>query len=287
VKYTEHMPSARPWCCALFIALLCGSCARARPLPEGALSFQRDGQTLRTLPFATLAEHAPARNVETVDPYYGKAKRFRALPLAPLLAFAFGETVERLRKRSFVLYALDGYAVPIDGARLIDPRAYLAVDDLDVPGFAPIGPRQVSPAPAYLIWEGAKDTDLEAHPRPWQLTSIAVVDGATLYPHTLPRGVAADSVAQRGYQLFRERCIRCHTINREGGSVGPDLNVPQSIIAYRPEAQIRAYIQNPLTFRYGTMPPNPDLSERDLDALIAYFHVMASQPHDPAAKSPK
>ena len=39
-------------------------------------------------------------------------------------------------------------------------------------------------------------------------------------------------------------------------------NVPQSIVEYRPEAQIRAYIRNPLTFRYGAMPPHPHLDDR-------------------------
>jgi len=50
-------------------------------------------------------------------------------------------------------------------------------------------------------------------------------------------------------------------MNREGGRVGPELNVPQSIVEYRPEAQIKAYIRNPLQFRYGHMPPQPG-SER-------------------------
>jgi mono/diheme cytochrome c family protein len=103
----------------------------------------------------------------------------------------------------------------------------------------------------------------------------------------LPKGEPSDGEAMRGYHIFRERCVRCHAINREGGNVGPELNVPQSIVAYRPEPQIRAYIRNPLTFRYGAMPANPDLSERDLDALIAYFRAMSTRPYDPQAEQTK
>jgi mono/diheme cytochrome c family protein len=114
---------------------------------------------------------------------------------------------------------------------------------------------------------------------------VAVVDADALYPHARPRGVTEDDPAVHGYRVFRERCIRCHAINREGGKVGPELNVPQSIVAYRPEAQIRAYIRDPLTFRYGSMPANPDLREEDLDALLAYFRVMATQPHDPETEA--
>ena len=79
---------------------------------------------------------------------------------------------------------------------------------------------------------------------------------------------------------FRDHCIKCHAINREGGRVGPELNVPQSIVEYRPEEQIRAYIRNPATFRYGAMPPHPGLREAEMDALIAYFRAMSTHKHD-------
>lgn len=251
-------------------------------VPEGALTFEREGRALRTLSLAALAAESEPQTVETNDPYYGERKRFRALPLAPLLTAVYGESSEQLRGRAFVLHALDGYAVPVAGERLVDSHAFLAIDDLDVPGFAPIGPRKVSPSPAYLIWEGTELTNLETHPRPWQLATIEMVNPESLHPHTKPLDEPEGSLALRGYHLFRERCIRCHAINREGGNVGPELNVPQSIVEYRPEAQIRAYITNPLTFRYGAMPPNPDLDATQLDALIAYFRAMASRKHDPA-----
>ena len=69
-------------------------------------------------------------------------------------------------------------------------------------------------------------------------------------------------------------------MNREGGRVGPELNVPQSIVEYRPEAQIRAYIRDPKTFRYGNMPAHPSLTDADLDDLISYFKAMKAQKHD-------
>jgi mono/diheme cytochrome c family protein len=269
-----------------FVPALLGfslACTRA-PAPEGSLAFEREGRALRGLSLATLERDPALRVVATEDPYYRRAKRFRALPVERLLALGFEESLETLRKRSFVLRARDGYAVPIDGSRLLDGHAFVAFDDVDVPGFAPIGPQQVSPAPAYLFWDGAERTELESYPRPWQLSAIAIVDPATLYPHTLPEGEPSDGPAMLGYRVFRERCIRCHAINREGGRVGPDLNVPQSIVSYRPEAQIRAYIRNPLSFRYGAMPPSPDLAEADLDGLIAYFRAMATRPHDLEAR---
>jgi len=70
-------------------------------------------------------------------------------------------------------------------------------------------------------------------------------------------------------------------VNGEGGRVGPELNVPQSIVEYRPEAQIRAFVRDPQRFRYTQMPANPHLSDADLDALLAYFHHMRAHKHDP------
>lgn len=294
--------TARSLAC-LLLALSISACQRAEPaaaaaphteakseppktelpkpeLPNVTLSFVRDRQAVRRLSLQQISAHAPARDVETDDPYYGARKRFRALPLNETLELAFGVDVASLRRESFVLRALDGYAVPVAGERLLEGGAYLAFDDLDVPGFAPIGPQRVSPAPTYLVWTKPGQSDLDTHPRPWQLATIEIASFEALYPHVVPTGEPEGSPAQLGFALFRDHCIKCHAINREGGRVGPDLNVPQSIVEYRPLAQIRAFIQDPTTFRYGAMPAHPQLTDSDLDALIAYLSAMSKRKHD-------
>ncbi len=256
-------------------------------LPDVTFVFRRDGRELRRLSLQRLAEHSKVEIVETDDPYYRDRKSFRAIKLAPALAHAFGQDVATLRRASFLLKAKDGYAVPVEGARLFEEGAYIAFDDVDVPGFAPIGPQKVSPAPAYLVWTRSGQDDLEAYPRPWQLATFEIASFDTLYPHTIPTGEPAQGPALHGLGVFRDHCIKCHAINREGGRVGPDLNVPQSIVEYRPEAQIRAYIKDPSAFRYGAMPAHPQLSSEDLDGLIAYFRAMAVRKHDPDASDVK
>lgn len=274
----------------LLVSIVVGGCrGEGARLPDASLRFVRDGGDVRALTFEELAEVAEPRIVTTDDPYYGHHKRFRAIELEPVLLHAFGLDRETLRRASFVLRATDGYAVPVDGTRLLEGGAFIAYDDVDIPGFAPIGPRRVSPAPAYLVWTRTGQSNLETHPRPWQLSSIEIARFEVLYPHVVPTGEPTDGPAMRGFTLFRDHCIRCHAVNREGGRVGPDLNVPRSIVEYRPDDQIRAYIRDPRSFRYGAMPPHPNLTDADLDALIAYFRAMSTRkfdPHSPEDEEP-
>jgi len=119
------------------------------------------------------------------------------------------------------------------------------------------------------------------------LAEIEVAKFEQIYPHTVPVDVDPKGLAGQGYELFKAQCSRCHSINQEGGRVGPDLNVPQNITQYRPEAQIRAYIKDPLSFRYGNMPAFSHLKDQEIDGLIAYLKVMSSQKHDPAQAESK
>jgi len=252
--------------------------------PTATLIFKVEGRTVRTLTLAALAAAVPAETVTTSDPYYHRVKRFRALPLDRVLAAGFaGEPGPPLATRQFVLRARDGYTVPIAGERLLEAGSYLAVRDLDAPAWEPIGPQRADPAPVYLVWSGAAQTTLETHPRPWQLATLEVARFEDVFPHTVPTGEPEGSPARVGFRVFGRECVRCHAVNREGGRVGPDLNVPQSVVEYRPEAQVRAYIRDPLAFRYGAMPAHHHLTEAELDGLIAYFRAMQSRKHDPDA----
>ena len=254
--------------------------------PMARLEFKIEGRALRSFTLGELELRAPPETVTGYDPYYQRVKRFRALPLDRVLAAGFaGETRASLATRHFVLRARDGYTVPVAGEKLLEPGGYLAERDLDAPAWEPVGPQRANPGPVYLVWAGTSQTNLETHPRPWQLAAIEIARFESVFPHTVPTGVDANDAASRGFALFVGECVRCHAINREGGRVGPDLNVPLSIVEYRPEAQIRAYIRNPLAFRYSAMPAHPHFTDADLDGLVAYFRAMSARKHDPDARS--
>ncbi len=258
--------------------------AIAEARAEATLSFSRDGEEVDQRTLAEMAEAHGVEEWEAFDPYYQRVKRWRTVPLEPVLTEVFGED-DTLREREFLLRAEDGYKVPISGEKLLgDKGPYLAFRDRDHPDWEPIGPQQADPGPFYLVWRGAEQQDREAYPRPWQLAEIEIATFEDVFPRTVPVNSAPRSAARKGFAIYKEQCVRCHAINQQGGHVGPELNVPQNITEYRPEAQIRAYIKNPRTFRYGNMPPFPHLTEEDLDHIIAYFVAMRDLKQDPHAE---
>ncbi|MEL6543037.1 MAG: cytochrome c [Myxococcota bacterium] len=213
-----------------------------------------------------------AQTIEVEDPNHHRTKRYLAVPLLPVLLSGLELTEEQLAKKTLIFEALDGYASPAPGDVVRQKGAWLAIDDLDGAGWVSIGEKKASPGPLYVVWAGEK-RDPKVYPWPWALARVRVASIAEEYADASP-GENASELVRQGHTLFLNQCVRCHAINRAGGRLGPELNVPQSIVEYRPEEQIRAYIRNPLTFRYGNMPANPHLGEEDLDALLAYFRVM-------------
>jgi mono/diheme cytochrome c family protein len=272
-------------CAALvFLAVAAGRVAAADSAPE--LHFVRDGAPVRTVDLAALKANCQVQTVTIDDPYYGRRKSFLACPLGDVLRFGFGEPPDALAAHTFLLRARDGYTRPASGTRLVEPGGYLAFADAehahgDAPGWEPIERKQLDPGPYYLVWSLPQQSDPHQYPWPYQLTTIEITSLDSAFPHTVPQGAAADSPARAGYDIFRTQCIACHAINREGGTVGPDLNLPKSIVEYRPLDQIKQYIRDPGTFRYSNMPANPQLTDQQLDELIAYFTAMQALKHDP------
>lgn len=96
------------------------------------------------------------------------------------------------------------------------------------------------------------------------------------YRDVIPAGRADGSAVGKGSDIFRKRCIACHAINRQGGSIGPDLGAPQRITDYRSDDMLKQFIRSASSFRYSRMPDFSDLSDQQLDQLILYFRAVGS-----------
>ena len=261
--------------------------------PAASLEFRRPGQPPRIVDREQLASSCPTQTVELDDPYYERRMRYRAWPLRCVLSAGFGVDPASLPGPGVLLRALDGYTRPAPLAQLLEDGGFLAFADATLEGaqaggsaprFSPIDRRQVDPGPFYLVWTGAARSDPHTHPWPYQLAVIEAAPFEAVFPHTVPDGLAAADGGWLGYRVFQNSCAACHAINGEGGRVGPELNVPRSIVEYRPVEQIKAYVRDPASFRYTSMPAHPDLSPNELDGLIAYFRAMSARKHDTRGK---
>jgi mono/diheme cytochrome c family protein len=253
---------------------------------EERLTFVDAGGRETSLTKAELRARCGAREVTVQDAYYREPRRYLACPIEAVFELGFGAPPSALRGEDVLLRALDGYARSAPASQLASGGAFLALEDAarvarGLAGFDPIDRRQVDAGPFYLVWTGAGRDDPHRWPWPYQLARIEVVRFEARFPHAVPAGAPEGSPARRGFEIFRRECISCHAINGDGGTVGPDLNVPRSIVEYRPADQIKAYVRDPQSFRYTSMPSHLHLGDADLDALVAYFTHMSRHKRDP------
>lgn len=256
----------------------------------GFLSWQSAAHTLELrfdgkvvpLSLAELKQALPVKLVQIEDPVYHKTKRYQAFELAALLN-RYQISLDATR-HELVMTALDGYAPPVPISAVSRFPAYLAFAEEGKADFqfesVTLGKSTASPAPFYLIWQvDAKQA--EQLPWPFQLVTIEKVDlaqqYAAMFPKT-PSSTRSAAAVQRGFQLFRQQCVRCHSINLQGGVVGPELNAPKNVTEYWSDQHLRGLIRDASSYRYRSkMPAFPELSPQDIDDILQYLRQMATQ----------
>jgi mono/diheme cytochrome c family protein len=218
-----------------------------------------------------------SQTVKIDDPVYGKTKEYDAFLLQDVLQLA-GLTGKD-KADELVLTAADGYSPNVTFAKVKEHKGYLAYQEHATPGrFALVaqGKAMISPWPFYLVWE--EGTALKDQvPWPYQLVKLELVDWAQKYPQVIPHNAASGSAEMKGFALFKAECIRCHSVNLQGGDLGPELNVPQNITEYWKPDVLKSYIQNVAAFRAKSkMPAFTRLTDDELNQILAYLKSMAA-----------
>jgi mono/diheme cytochrome c family protein len=231
-------------------------------------------ETVYTL--AALKKTLKPRTITLATPLYPEARTFDAFGLDEVLALA--GLAPGARGDEIVFTAADGYSPNTSFETLKAHPAVLVFQEHGKrPGtFTPVaqGKELVNPAPFVLGWTEGKELG-EQVPWPYQLVRIEVVRFAEKYDRIFPQDQAADSKVMRGFMTFKDQCIRCHSVNLQGGVLGPELNAPRNITEYWDRAVLREYIRDAGAFRYkDKMPAFPRLTEGDLDELLEYLGYM-------------
>ena len=255
------------------LATLAAAPARAEP----AISFMAGDKEVLRVTAADLAARPDARTVSLTDPFYGKVKRYRAVPIRSLLTKAFGPSWVEDGVGEIFFEALYGYRSHARVPLLAADGGMLAFADADNPSWEEMPKEKTRPGPFYLVWTGAEQTPEKGWPWPWQVLSVKSAIIEDEYPKAVPRNTGRDSRAPRGWAIFRRSCISCHAMSGQGGSVGPDLNEPRGVTRYSDKKHLKEYIHRASSFRHTKMPDFDELTSSDLDDLIAYFDFMTVQ----------
>lgn len=257
---------------------------RADDAALAALEFRRHARPVATRTLPELRALAPAESVRVFDPYEQREVAFLALPFAQVLDALYGAS---WRADDELLFTCrDGYQPTVPVARVLAHRAWLAFERSDAPAFTlhkfeSGRHRDVPLAPFYLIWENVADAQVRAegdYGWPYQLVGVELIRSSERFPRMAPPASAPAQV-QQGFAAFRIHCSRCHTVNGEGGHVGPELNAPARPAGSRERRWLRDWIDEPNRVAPGARMEalNPALPDREavIASIIAYLQAIA------------
>jgi len=197
--------------------------------------------------------------------------------------------IHSLQDAVYEFYTLDGFSAPIETKKLFNtnklfPVGYVAIEE---PGkqWPALKGKKESAGPFYLVWINGKKSKASKEEWPFMLAGFEVKDSLnSIYPDIFPKGkFQKESPVMKGFEIFKENCFACHTMNKNGSSqMGPDLNLPKNPTEYFSDATLKTLIRNPQNVRFWPNAKMPGfgvdtISEQDLNFLLTYLKQMASQ----------
>ena len=264
-------------CCLLWLGL---------PLLAHAAELRIElGHNAKTWTTAQLLARADAATITVPgDVAFGRrTMRYRAVPLRALLP--------GLRASEHLQFvAIDGFTAEIPASVILNRQGatpWLAVDDPAHP-WSPSADNGKDAGPFYLVWTHPQAAHINTEQWPYQLAAIRTqADVDTRFPAIVPKDDANAQVRQ-GFTVFKHTCFACHTMNGEGDAkLGPDLNIPHNPTEYLRGGLLRAFIRNPQSLhrwpeaKMQGFPTAREMSDADLDAVLAYLHYMAKHKASP------
>ncbi|MBL7817913.1 MAG: cytochrome c [Saprospiraceae bacterium] len=176
-------------------------------------------------------------------------------------------------KYDVTFFCKDGYSPTVSLLQLLERNGYIVTKDVEAKD---VWEEDIKAkfAPAYLVWDIPKND--HKHAFPYGIVQLQFIEKATEYSLAKPRTTAKEPI--EGFALFKDKCIKCHSINQEGGIMGPELNYPKNITEYWQLEQIKLFIKNPSSFRANTkMPQLTELTDAQIDLIFKYLQFMTTQ----------
>jgi len=220
-----------------------------------------------------------AQTVEVKDdPVFFKTKSYKAIPLQTVLdQFLPAYKSLNLKETQIVFECEDGYNPSMSLEKILNKKAYLAISDVDAPkGQDWVNPKkgdhEMKIAPFYVVYTDvpAKDVTFKW---PYNLVKISLSAASKELAVLFPKD---DDTQVKGFELFKVNCLTCHSLNKVGGKMGPELNYPKSVTEYWQVDQIKQFVKAPTSFRNECkMPAVTHLTDKELDEIVNYLKYMA------------
>jgi nitric oxide reductase subunit C len=117
---------------------------------------------------------------------------------------------------------------------------------------------------AFFKWIG--EMDLNGFPPKPDLMPVAVVAS--------PATAGSVAATSNRPQIFNQMCIACHTLQGQGGAVGPVLD---GIGSRREKAFILSWLKDPVKIKPDSKMPKLPLSEADIVELAAFLSQLKEE----------
>lgn len=215
------------------------------------------------------------KHVTIDDPVYKTKKQFDGFLLSEVLKL--GGIDSNMTADELVYTAKDGYSPNMSFDQLKKHEAVVVFQETGGKAFGLVdqGKAKISPGPFYVVWTEGEKLVHEV-PWPYQIVKMEAVRFSEKYNLVYPADVKSDSAEYHGFLLFKNECIRCHSINLQGGDIGPELNAPKNVTEYWRSEVLENFIRNAPSFRYKSkMPAFENLSSKQIDELLSYLRYMA------------
>lgn len=164
----------------------------------------------------------------------------------------------------------DGYNVSMTLDKALSQESYLAFTDLKREEQRWTGKMAEKMPPFYLVWEEVPYED-HSYAWPYGLAELRLTPYQATYEPIMPKKNLV------GFKLYEQHCLKCHSLNKIGGVMGPEFNYPRNILSYWDRENIWAFINNPQSFRYNSkMPAVNYLKRTEFDEIMAYLEELGS-----------
>ncbi len=256
---------------------------------DKVLVFRNRGNEVISVSLTKLKTILTPTNITVYEPNEDANRLYRGVSVKALFNYVYGEKWQQQEEVLFT--ALDGYqpSIPID--KFVKYDSYLVYEKPNTAEFRLINRLQnnedVALGPFYLVWDNLTHPDVKSFGAslwPYQIISLDLIKFADRFSQIVPPEGSAKSV-QRGFLLFREKCMTCHKINGQGGNKFKDLNYPINVTEYLSDAILKQKLDDPASIIPSTtMPPlSYELKNREqaIDDIIAYLKVMADNKRKP------